>query len=387
LGRYLYKKDQEKLKLNSLKTAIVHDWFAGYAGSERVVESFTNIWNEAHVYVLFNFLNDEERKIIVKDNPLHTSFLQKIVSKKNYRNFLTFFPSAVEKFNLSGYDLIISSSHAVAKGARTRGDQLHICYCHTPIRYVWDLRDQYLNQAELGTGIKGWAANKILNRIKKWDLKTKDNPDYYIANSRYIADRIRRIYNRDAEVIYPPVDTVKFKFEPLKENYYLTASRFVPYKKIGLIAEAFTNMPDKKLIIAGEGPEEKKIKSKSGKNIEFAGYKTSGELSKLMQKARAFVFAAEEDFGIVVIEALSCGTPVIAFNRGGSAETVINNKHGILFDEQTPASVAEAVKLFEKNEVKFDSKDLSNYAENFSRGIFEDRIRRFIEKKSAEFFK
>jgi len=373
--------------LNTLKTAIVHDWFAGYAGSERVVESLTNIWNESDVYALFSFLNDEERRIIIKDNRLYTSFLQKIASKKNYRNFLPLFPLAVETFDFSPYQLIISSSHAVAKGAKTNSTQLHICYCHTPIRYVWDLREQYLNQANLKSGLKGWAANKILNYMKKWDLKTKDRPDYYVANSRYIAERIKRIYNIEAEVIYPPVDTEKFKCEPAKENYYLTASRFVPYKKIDLIAETFTGMPEKKLIIVGEGPEERKIKSKSGKNIEFVGFKTAGELSGFMQKAKAFVFAAEEDFGIVVIEALSCGTPVIALNKGGSAETVINNKHGILFDEQTPGSLAGAVELFEKNEIKFDPKELANYAENFSRGIFEERIMRYVDKKTVEFFK
>lgn len=372
--------------LKSIKTAIVHDWFAGYAGSERVVESLTNIWNESDVYVLFSFLNAEERRIIIKDNPLHTSFLQKIASSKNYRNFLPLFPLAVESFDFSPFQLVISSSHAVAKGAKTNNDQLHICYCHTPIRYVWDLREQYLNQANLKSGLKGWVANKILNYMKKWDLKTKDRPDYYVANSRYIAERIKRIYNIEAEVIYPPVDTEKFKCEPVKENYYLTASRFVPYKKIDLIAETFTGMPEKKLIIIGEGPEERKIKSKSGKNIEFVGFKTAGELSGFMQKAKAFVFAAEEDFGIVVIEALSCGTPVIALNKGGSAETVINNQYGILFDEQSPASLTGAVKKFENNESRFNSADLSGYAKNFSRKIFEEKMRGFVEKKSNEFF-
>ncbi len=372
--------------MNSIKTAIVHDWFAGYAGSERVVESLTNIWNESDVFVLFSFLNDEEKRIIIKDNLLHTSFLQKIASKKNYRNLLPLFPFAVERFNLSKYNLVISSSHAVAKGAKTNNDQLHICYCHTPVRYVWDLREQYLSQVNLKSGLKGWAADKVLNYMKKWDLKTKNRPDYYVANSRYIAERIKRIYNVEAEVIYPPVDTEKFKYEPVKENYYLTASRFVPYKKIDLIAEAFTRMPEKKLIIVGEGPEEGKIKSKSGKNIEFVGYKTAGELSGFMQKAKAFVFAAEEDFGIVIIEALSCGTPVIALNKGGSAETVINNEYGILFDEQSPASLIDAVRKFESNESAFNSYDLSEYAKNFRRKIFEEKMRNFVEKKSSEFF-
>jgi len=371
--------------VNNFKTAIVHDWFASYAGSERVVESLTNIWNGADVYTLFSFLNEEEKKIIIKNNVLQTSFLQKIVSEKNYRNFLPLFPFAVEQFDLSGYKLVISSSHAVAKGAKTSKDQLHICYCHTPIRYVWDLREQYLNQTNLKSGVKGWTANKVLNYIKRWDIKTKNRPDYYIANSRYIAERIKRIYERDAEVIYPPVDTEKFECETVKEDYYLTASRFVPYKKIDLIAEAFTKMPDKQLVIVGEGPEETKIKSKSGKNIEFVGFKSADELSSIMLKAKAFVFAAEEDFGIVIIEALSCGTPVIALNKGGSAETVINNKHGILFNEQSPASLIEAVKKFENSEIKFNPADLSNYAKSFDRKVFEERIRNFVEDKLEKF--
>lgn len=372
--------------MNNLKTAIVHDWFASYAGSERVVESFTNIWGNAEVFTLFSFLQPEEREIIIKDCPLHTSFIQKIASKKNYRYFLPLFPFAVEQFDLSGFDIVISSSHAVVKGVKTSKNQLHICYCHTPIRYVWDLRDQYLKQTNLQTGLKGWAADKILNYIKKWDLKTKDRPDYYIANSRYISNRIKRIYDRDAEVIYPPVDIEKFKCETVKENYYITASRFVPYKKIDLIAEAFTKMPDKNLVIVGEGPEESRIKKKSGNNIEFTGFRSSGELSSIIQKGKAFVFAAEEDFGIVIVEALSCGTPVIAFNKGGSAETVVNKKHGILFNEQSTDSIIAAVKEFEKNEIKFDPVDLSNYAKSFDRKVFEEKIKNFAERKTDNFF-
>jgi glycosyltransferase involved in cell wall biosynthesis len=251
---------------------------------------------------------------------------------------------------------------------------------------VWDLRNQYLKQTNQASGLKGWAANKVLNYIQKWDLKTKDRPDYYIANSRYISERIKRIYDRDAEVIYPPVDTEKFICETVKEDYYLTASRFVPYKKIDLIAEAFTNMTDKKLVIVGEGPEESKIKSKSGKNIEFAGFKSSDALSSIMRKAKAFVFAAEEDFGIVIIEALSSGTPVIALNKGGSAETIVDDKYGILFNEQTPDALAAAVKKFEKNETKFDSAVLSNYAKGYDRKVFEEKMRSFVEEKSDKFF-
>lgn len=370
-----------------MKTAIVHDWFAGYAGSERVVESLTNVWKDADVYVLFNLLTPEEQKIVVKDKIPFTSFLQNWKSvRRNHRKYLPLFPYAIEQFDLSKYDLIISSSHAVAKGVLTNSNQLHINYCHTPIRYAWDLTHQYLNEAGLNSGIKGTVAKAILHYIRMWDVSAANRVDHFIANSNYIAGRIKKIYRRDSEVIYPPVDTNNFTVETKKENFYLTASRLVPYKRIDLIAEAFSKMTDKKLIIIGEGPEAEKIKSKSTMNIEFLGYQSREKLREYMQKAKAFVFAADEDFGIMVIEALSCGTPVIALNKGGTAETMIDNRTGILFDNQNPESLIEAVQRFESAQNNFDSSALSEYAKKFDRKIFEEKIKEFIESKSKEFF-
>ena len=369
------------------KTAIVHDWFVSYAGSERVVESLTNIWKDADVFVLFNLLNESDQKIVVKNKIPKTSFLQKFSSiKKNHRKFLPLFPYAIEQFDLSEYDLIISSSHAVAKGVLTNSNQLHICYCHTPIRYAWDLTHQYLKEANLTTGIKGTIAKSILHYIRIWDSATAVRPDYYIANSNYIAKRIQKIYRRESKVIYPPVDTEKFKCESNKENYYLAASRFVPYKRIDLIAEAFSRMPDKKLLIIGDGPEEEKIRSKSGSNIEFLGFKSGQELVEYMQKAKAFVFAAEEDFGIMIVEALSCGTPVIAFNKGGASESVINEETGIFYNEQTADSIIHAVERFELSKGKFDPVKISNSAKKFDRKIFEQQIKDFVDNKCSSFF-
>ena len=371
-----------------MKTAIVHDWFAGYAGSERVVESLTNIWKDADVFVLFNFLNEEEQKIVVKNKIPNTSFLQNWrYVRKNHRKFLPIFPYAIEQFDLSEYDLIISSSHAVAKGVLTNSNQLHINYCHTPIRYAWDLTHQYLRESNLTTGLKGIFAKAILHYIRIWDASSSNRVDYYIANSKYIAKRISKIYKRDAAVIYPPVDTEKFPLELNKEEYYLTASRLVLYKRIDIIAEAFSKMPDKKLIIIGDGPEEKKIKSKAASNIEFIGYQPGEKLKSYMQKAKAFVFAAEEDFGIIMIEALSSGTPVIAFNKGGASETIIKNETGILFNEQKPENIIEAVKEFEKTQDKFNPNSLSKYAKQFDRKIFEEKMKNFVEEKCFEFFK
>jgi glycosyltransferase involved in cell wall biosynthesis len=372
--------------LNSVKTAIVHDWFASYAGSEKVVESLTNVWQKADIYVLFNLLNENDLKTVSKRKDINTSFLQRFRSiKKNYRKLLPLFPYAIEQFDLSGYDLVISSSHAVAKGVLTNSNQLHISYIHTPIRYAWDLTHQYLKEANLEKGIRSFIAKLIFHYIRIWDSSASLRADHLIANSNYIAKRIKKIYKRDAEVIYPPVDTKKFRCEANKDNYYVTVSRFVPYKKVDLIAEAFTKMPDKKLLIIGEGPDEDKIKMKAGSNIEFGGYKKDEELEKVIQKAKAFVFAAEEDFGIVVVEALSCGTPVIALNKGGASETVINGDTGILFDEQSVESLITGINNFEKNINKFNPDAISKYAAKFDRAVFEMKIRKYVEKKWSEF--
>ncbi|MHB1685929.1 MAG: glycosyltransferase family 4 protein [Ignavibacteriaceae bacterium] len=371
-----------------MKTAIVHDWFAGYAGSERVVESLTNIWKDADVFVLFNLLTPEEQKIVTKEIIPQTSFLQNWKSiKTKHRNFLPLFPYAIEQFDLSKYDLIISSSHAVAKGVLTNSNQLHINYCHTPIRYAWDLTHQYLREANLTSGLKGTFAKTILHYIRMWDVNAANRVDHFIANSNYVAARIKKIYRRDSTVIYPPVDVDKFGYGNQKENFYLTASRFVPYKRIDLIVEAFSKMPDKKLIIIGEGPDEAKLKSKSTKNIEFTGYQPLENLKSYMQKAKAFVFAADEDFGIMPVEALACGTPVIALNKGGTAETIIDNRTGILFDRQDSESIKNAVLRFEKLQNNFDPASLNNYAKQFDRKIFEEKIINFVSGKAKEFFK
>lgn len=365
-----------------MKTAIIHEWLVNYGGSERCVESFVNIWTDVPVFALVDFLNDSERKIILNDKHTVTSFIQNLpFAKKKHRNYLPLFPLAVEQFDLNDYELIISSSHAVAKGVLTNSNQLHICYCHTPIRYAWDLTHQYLNEAGLSHGLKSMVVKSILHYIRNWDITSSLRPDYFIANSKYIARRINKLYRRDAEVIYPPVDTDLFPVEDFKDEYYLTAARFVPYKRVDLIAEAFSQMPDKKLIIIGEGSEQQKIKSKSGKNVELVGYQKTEDLKKYLQKAKAFVFAAEEDFGISVIEAMSCGTPVIAFSKGGTGETVIDGQTGILFDEQNAASIISAVKRFVSEIDSFDPAKLNQYAKQFDRKIFEQNILNFVEEK------
>jgi glycosyltransferase involved in cell wall biosynthesis len=375
-------------KSGKMKTAIVHDWFTTYAGSERCIESFTNVWGDADIFSLVDFLNDTDRQVILKGKKAKTSFIQNLpLATKYHRHYFPIFSLAIEQFDLSGYDLVLSSSHAFAKGALTNANQLHICYCHTPIRYAWDLTNQYFDKNNFVSQLQKIILQPVLHNIRTWDVASSNRVDYFVANSNFIARRIKKIYRRDAEVIYPPVDTAKFSCESNKDSYYLTASRFVPYKKIDLIADAFSKMPDKKLIIIGEGTDEQKIKSKCSKNIEIIGFKKSDELAEYMKRARAFVFAAEEDFGISVIEALSCGTPVIALNKGGTAETIIDGKYGIHFSEQTADEIVNAVLRFERNVDTFDPQILSNYAKQFDRIIFEEKIASFVKNKCDGFFK
>ncbi len=367
--------------------AIVHEWLVNYAGSEKCVESFVNIWNDADVFSLVDFLNTEERKQILKDKKAKTSFIQKLpFAKKKHRSYLPFFPLAIEQFDLSKYEIILSSSHSVAKGVLTNSNQLHICYCHTPMRYAWDSYFQYLKEANLTNGLKELIVKSILHYLRIWDVSTVNRVDYFIANSKYIAKKIKKIYNRDAEVIYPPVDIDKFKCEIKKDNYYLIASRFVPYKKVNIVVEAFSKMPDKKLIVIGDGPEENRIRKIATKNIEFIPYLKQEELKTYFQKAKAFVYAAEEDFGITIVEALSCGTPVIAFNKGGAAETVIDGENGIQFKEQTSEAIIDAIKRFETTENHFDLIKISEGTKKFSRNIFEQKIKEFVNSKAEEFF-
>jgi glycosyltransferase involved in cell wall biosynthesis len=370
-----------------LKTAIVHEWLVNYAGSERCVESFTNILQDASVFTLVDFLNEEERRTILKGKKTHTSFIQKLpLARTQHRKYLPLFPLAIEQFDLSEYDLVLSSSHAVAKGVLTNSYQLHICYCYTPMRYAWDLYHIYLKEAGLLSGISGLTAKIILHKLRAWDIISSNRVDHFIAISNHIAKRIKKTYNRDSVVIYPPVDVHLFECRSDKEDFYLTASRMVSYKRIDVIVDAFSAMPDKKLVVIGDGPEMKKIKSKAGKNVEILGYQAFASLKSYMQKAKAFIFAAEEDFGIIAVEAMACGTPVIAFNKGGASETVSDDNTGILFDHQSPQSVKEAVLKFESIQDKFDPSIIRAHSLQFGRNIFEEKIKQFVYEKSNDFF-
>ena len=368
-----------------MKKALIHDWFSTYAGAEKCVESFTNIWDDFEIYSLIDFLKGTDRDKILKGKRAHTSFIQKLpFAKDKYRNYLPLFPLAIEQFDLSGYDVVLSSSHAVAKGVLTHSNQLHIAYIHTPIRYAWDLYHQYLRESGLDSGLKGVLAKYFLHKIRLWDAVTANRVDHYVANSRYIARRIEKIYGKPSDVIYPPVDVDKFTLREAKEEFYLTASRMVPYKKIDLIVEAFSQT-DKKLLVIGDGPDMAKIKSKAGKNVELLGFADDETMADLMGRAKAFVFAAEEDFGITPVEAQACGTPVICFGRGGARETVRDGESGLYFMEQNTKELLAAVAKFEQNYDKFEPTKIRENSLKFSRARFEAEIKSYVEKKYEEF--
>lgn len=363
-----------------MKIAIVHDWLTTYAGAEKVLEQLLKLYPKADVFTIVDFLPERDRAFLA-GHKIMTSFIQSMpFAKTKYRNYLPLMPLAVEQFDMSIYDLVISSSHAVAKGIITGPNQKHICICYSPIRYAWDLQHQYLKEGGLDKGLKEWVAKYFLHKIRIWDSRTANGVDSFIAISHFIARRIWKVYRRESTVIYPPVDVVAFMLDEVKEDFYLTASRMVPYKKIDLIVEAFSMMPDKKLIVIGDGPDMEKIKAKASSNVILMGYQPFDVLKETMQKAKAFVFAAEEDFGITPVEAQACGTPIIAFRKGGAMETVVENVSGVFFDEQTIESLMGAICHFEA--VSFDNYKIRENALKFSNERFLQEIQDFININS-----
>ncbi|MGU7781182.1 glycosyltransferase family 4 protein [Burkholderia sp. PU8-34] len=365
-----------------LRVAIIHDWLVTYAGAERVLEQIVACFPDADLFSLVDFLDDRK---FVRGKPVTTSFIQKLpFARTKYRSYLPLMPLAIEQLDVSDYDLVISSSHAVAKGVLTGPDQVHISYVHSPIRYAWDLQHQYLEQSNLVHGPKSLLARMILHYIRNWDTRTANAVDGFVANSAFIARRIKKVYQRDAAVIFPPVDVDGFSLNTVKEDFYLTASRMVPYKKIDLIVEAFSKTPERKLVVIGDGPEMQKVRAKAGPNVEIMGYQPFAVLHDRMRRAKAFVFAAEEDFGISVVEAQACGTPVIAYGKGGALETVLDphsaaQPTGLFFDEQTAHAIVAAVDDFERAPQRFTPQACRQNAERFSADTFRRRFLDYVE--------
>lgn len=374
-----------------MKISLINDWVVERGGSENVLEAVAKIYPEAPLYTLF-YDKALLTKLGLSGERVHASFLQGHRNiKGNYRRKLPWFPYAIEQFDLSEYDVLLSLSHCVAKGALTRSGQLHICYCHTPVRYAWDLTHSYLAENGLNRGLKAVLARWFLHYLRLWDSQSSNRVDYFIANSQNTAQRIWRAYRREARVIYPPVDLSLFHSGEPKGDYFIFVSRLVPYKKADLVIKTFNQM-GLPLKVVGTGPEYRKCQQIAGRNVEMLGYRSGPELARLIGKARALVFPADEDFGIVPVEVQACGTPVIALGRGGVTETVVaadasnwDVATGVFFHEQNITALKNAVEQFIVWEKYFLTEAMAKNVRRFSQERFENQLRDFINEKYESF--
>ena len=357
-----------------MKVAVVHEWLLDYAGSERVVREILEVVPDADLFALIAHPDAELKDAIPRD--AKTSFLQNFPRPQRWlKYYVPLMPRAVRGLDVSGYDVVISSSHAVAKGVRTKKGQLHLSYVHTPMRYAWDLREEYLRAAGLDAGALGWAARFTLERLRRWDTRSARGVDVFLANSAHVAERIRRAYGREAEVLHPPVDVAGFPLRADKEDFYLTVSRLEAYKRIDLLVDAFSRT-GQRLVVVGSGSELQRLQARAGRNVRFTGRLPTPQVVDYMQRARAFLFAGIEDFGIVMAEAQACGTPVIAYGRGGAAE-IVREDTGVLFAEQTPAALLEALRRFEG--ISYSPDNCRQNALRFDRPRFRSRFAALLD--------
>lgn len=373
---------------DKIRVAIVHDWLYTLGGAERVLSAMLRCFPDATVYALFDSLSHDDRAKIGHATT-RTSFLQRMPGiPRSHRLYLPLMPLAVEQFDLSDYDLVISSSYAVAKGVLTGPDQLHLSYVHSPMRYAWDLQHEYLREAGIERGVRGWIVRLLLHRMRIWDSRTAQGVDGWMTNSHFVARRVQKIYGRKAVVIPPPVSVLPVPPKAQKCDYFLAASRLVPYKNIRAIVQAFGALPDQRLVVAGEGPERRKLERVAGSNVEFCGFVSDERLRTLMREARAFIFAAEEDFGITPVEAQAEGTPVIALGRGGARETIVTTGFtptGLYFANPEPAEIVEAVKRFLYTAGSYQPVECWRNALRFSEERFEAVFASWVKQQLAEF--
>lgn len=359
--------------MDAPRVEYVHEWLTDWGGSEDVTRAMLQAVPGRALHATVDFLAPAHRERF-GDLPIRTTFLQKApFARTRFWNYLPLTPLAVETHDLRGAEVIVSSSHAFAKGVLTTAEQLHVSYVHSPMRYAWDLHHEYLADYRLDRGAKGLLARYLFHRLRQWDRQTAHNVDLFLANSRHVQRRIWRAYRRPARVLYPPVATHRFAFEERKGDYYVTVSRLVSYKRIDLLLQAFRDMPQRKLVVIGHGPEAARLQAMCPPNVEMLGFQPHEEVQRRMAGARAFLFAAHEDFGISPVEAQACGTPVIAYGTGGSAETVRDLRThgrptGLLFDAQTPASLRAAVEAFDGAAI--DPHDCRAWAETFGEQRF-----------------
>jgi len=372
-----------------MRVAIVHEWLEHYAGSERVLAQLLKCYPEADLFAVVNFLPAEERGFL-DGRKVTTSFIQKLpLASTRFRDYLQLMPIAVEQFDLAGYDLVLSSHHAVAKGVITGPDQVHVSYVHSPMRYAWDLQAQYLRESGLERGMKSLYVRWLLHRLRIWDVSSANGVDMFVANSRYIARRIWKAYHRQAVVVAPPVAVQDFVQGQEPRNGFLVASRFAPYKRVELIVEAFSRMPQHQLTVLGTGASQSLVAqaAQNAPNITLRPPAAQDELVRMMQGARAMLFAAEEDFGITTVEAQACGTPVIAFGKGGTQDIIrpgAQPQTGILFDAQTPEAIIDALGRFEAIEAQLSPAACRENALRFSEERFQQAMRQVVDEAIAK---
>jgi glycosyltransferase involved in cell wall biosynthesis len=359
------------------RIAVVHEWLLDFAGSERVLREILDLYPQADLFALVD-LPDDELKAAIPKRAKATSFLQSLPRPQRWlRYYLPLMPLAIEQLDVSAYDIVVSSSHAVAKGVITGPSQLHVSYVYTPMRYAWDLQHEYLRAAGLERGPLSWAARLLLHRLRQWDVRSANGVDVFVADSAHVARRIHKAYRREAEVLYPPVDVAAFPMRAAKEDFYVTVSRLESYKRVDLLVEAFSRMPERRLVVIGDGPEMRRVRSRALANVEILGRLPTPAVRDYLQRARAFLFAGIEDFGIVMVEAQACGTPVIAFGSGGAAE-IVQTDTGVLFPEQTVEALIEAVHRFEQHPGGFAPARCRENAERFNRERFRTRFEELL---------
>lgn len=378
--------DDRQATLRRLKIAVVHDWLITYGGAERVLEQILCVVPQADLFALYDFTPDENRGYF-QNKKVTTSFLQKLpLARRKYRSYLPLMPLAVEQFDLSAYDLVITSSHAVAHGVLTNAEQLHVSYFNNTMVYAWDLYHHYLNSSGLNRGAGGLLARLILHYIRTWDAASGDRVDHYIANSAYMARRIDKLYGRTSSVIYPPVDVDKFALQETKDDYYVSVSRLVPFKRIDLIVDAFKRMPNRKLIVIGDGPEMAGLEKRAGANVRFIGFQNQSVVHEYVRQARGFIFSSAEPFGIAVVEAQACGTPVIALAKGAAPEIITGNEQGVMFEESSPEAIIAAVEQGERSRSDFDPAAMRRNAERFSAERFRHELADTLSRLANSFF-
>lgn len=363
-----------------MKIALVHDWLPFMGGAERVLTNFYELYPNAPIYT--TICNKNKIDGPLKNANIITSYLQKNKEIENHRRLFPFMMTAIESFDLNKYDIVLSDSSSVAKGVITPPDTMHICYCHSPMRYAWEFSHEYAGKMAGKGGVKAKLLSYFLTGVRLWDNVSADRVDYFIANSHNVAKRIWKHYRRESVVIHPPVRCNLFNISDVNEEYFLIVSRLQEYKRIDLAVEAFNKL-GLPLVIIGDGPDRKKLEGMAKSNIKFLGRESDEVIKEHYAKCRAFLFTGEEDFGITPLEAMASGRPVIAYRKGGALEIVVEDKTGVFFDNQTCDELINAVKKFET--MNFDKQEIRRHAETFDEVIFKEKISKFIEDKYREF--